>query len=199
MHDTREHRSHPYLNDREDDDALSIVLWNTNASFPVSKLIESESDGLPKTAIKNKSKRDNGDSIASKQSQPIPDMEALSPFAEWLLSLKPSALEGGYQSEHTDMARDISGGALKQESVEPGKKKKKKKKKKKETHLKEENTHSELPVLDKNIVSDTLAELIASQGHIEEAISMYRKLVNHHPEKAAYYVRRISELRQGKT
>jgi tetratricopeptide (TPR) repeat protein len=45
-----------------------------------------------------------------------------------------------------------------------------------------------------SIVSDTLAKIYIAQGEIEEAISIYKKLIEKHPHKAEYYSQRISEL-----
>lgn len=197
MPDKREHTNHPYLDNHEVDNRKDLVLWNTNALFPVRNLIETDSERPVKSEPRVKVKEKTADTQKSKQLQPYAGMDALSPFAQWLMSLRPSSLHG-QMDEHIDTIGSLPGLA-EQGALEPGKKKKKKKKKKKEARHKGADAHSELPVLDTDIVSDTLAELIANQGHIEEAIAMYRKLVTHHPEKTAHYIQRISELRQGKT
>jgi hypothetical protein len=200
MKDKREHTNHPYLEDREDDNRKNLVLWNTNAFFPVRNLIEAGPDSPAISERRAKVKKQPAITPKANQGQPNGGMDTLSPFAQWLMKLRPSSLHG-HPDEFIDPVRAVTLGTIVKESdTEPGKqKKKKKKKKKKEARQKREVGHSELPILDTEIVSDTLAELIASQGHIEEAIAMYRKLVTHHPEKTAHYIQRISELRQGKT
>lgn len=45
------------------------------------------------------------------------------------------------------------------------------------------------------IVSETLAELLANQGHKDAAIAMYQKLILHNPEKKSIFAARISKLK----
>lgn len=49
-------------------------------------------------------------------------------------------------------------------------------------------------VYEREIISETLAKIYASQGELGEAIKMYKKLKNRHPEKVDYFDRRIDEL-----
>jgi tetratricopeptide (TPR) repeat protein len=46
----------------------------------------------------------------------------------------------------------------------------------------------------REIISETLAKIYVSQGEINEAVKMYKKLKNVHPEKVDYFDRRIDEL-----
>lgn len=46
------------------------------------------------------------------------------------------------------------------------------------------------------IISETLARIYITQGEIDEAVSVYEKLKKKNPEKADYYSKRISELKE---
>ncbi len=70
------------------------------------------------------------------------------------------------------------------------KKKKKKKKDKKSKKLLEFGTKQE------DIISETLAELMAKQGYTDKAIEMYNRLSLLFPDKNAYFVRKIEELQK---
>ena len=73
-----------------------------------------------------------------------------------------------------------------------GKKKDKKKKKKKRKKEKKESKQN----IDIGIVSEPLAKLFAAQGAIDEAISMYEKLILYRPEKKAKFAARIKKLKK---
>ncbi len=45
-----------------------------------------------------------------------------------------------------------------------------------------------------DIISESLAKILAKQGHIKESIDMYRKLSLKFPEKSSYFASRITEL-----
>ncbi len=47
----------------------------------------------------------------------------------------------------------------------------------------------------KDLVSASLAELLADQGHFSEAIHMYEKLILKYPEKSAYFAAQIEKLK----
>ena len=49
-------------------------------------------------------------------------------------------------------------------------------------------------LLKDNIVSETLAELLADHGHNDLAINMYEKLMKANPKKIAFFAARIEEL-----
>jgi tetratricopeptide (TPR) repeat protein len=44
------------------------------------------------------------------------------------------------------------------------------------------------------IISETLAKIYVTQGELKEAMKVYRKLKNKHPEKVDYFNKRINEL-----
>jgi hypothetical protein len=44
------------------------------------------------------------------------------------------------------------------------------------------------------IISEPLAQILASQGHISEAVKMYNQLMLKFPEKSVYFAAKIEEL-----
>ena len=96
----------------------------------------------------------------------------LSDFSKWLLSKTGSA------DEHT---RPVF-----EKSIKKDKKKKKKKKKKKTEFFSGK---------DSGLVSEPLAELLANQGHAEDAIEMYEKLSLIFPEKSVYFAAKIEKIK----
>jgi tetratricopeptide (TPR) repeat protein len=63
----------------------------------------------------------------------------------------------------------------------------------------EENKYSEESISrtisrENEIISETLAKIYVTQGELKEAIKVYRKLKNKHPEKVDYFNKRINEL-----
>lgn len=198
-----DHIIHPFLTNREEEDLQSGVLWNTNAEFPLSKLVVADNAELKPEDVRRQESVPEVVAIDKNvERDDVIEMEGLSPYAQWLLALKPISVEGssGYTpASGKPILPEIQSLPAEAQSEKPDKKKKKKKKhkkKKKEARRKAEKPETIPPVLGTDIASDTLAELIASQGHIEEAIVMYRKLVNLYPDKAAHYLQKITDLRQ---
>ncbi len=77
--------------------------------------------------------------------------------------------------------------------------KKEKKKKKKNKNSKKKNTKRDAmqSLLEhEDVISETLAEIVAEQGRKKKAIKMYRRLIKMHPEKEAIYLDRIEELKK---
>ena len=192
---------HPILSGNSDEGSLSALLRNSHAEFPVSVLLDRESEEITPVKSSHLEKMAAFPTVTRRDILHQAEPEMLSPFTQWLLSLKPSphsenpvsfptASDPSLRQGTVERARIWEAGAVK----EPKKNKKKKKKKKKDIR-KEDRFATDLSSFKDDIISDTLAELIASQGHIDEAINMYRKLVHIHPDKAAHYIQRIHELR----
>jgi hypothetical protein len=76
-----------------------------------------------------------------------------------------------------------------------GKKKKKKKKKKKNKQKKVKSSAAKSVRLRNDIISETLADLLATQGHQKEAIAMYHKLSLIYPEKNSFFALKIKKLK----
>lgn len=76
------------------------------------------------------------------------------------------------------------------------KKKKKKKQRKKEKSKKEvsQELASKSILESEEIISQTLADLLAAQGYSEKAIKMYERLSLIFPEKSAFFAQKIKEL-----
>ncbi len=49
--------------------------------------------------------------------------------------------------------------------------------------------------LGEDVVSETLANLLASQGHVAQAVAMYEKLAQKYPEKGAIFAATINQLK----
>ncbi|NNF33617.1 MAG: hypothetical protein HKN68_05890 [Saprospiraceae bacterium] len=100
------------------------------------------------------------------------DLSGLSDFSTWLLA----------QSKESHIS------PLKEKSKKKKKKKLKQKLKKKSAKKKKKKN--------KNLVSEPLADLLASQGHIEEAVEMYQKLSLIIPEKSAFFAAKIDKIQK---
>ena len=101
----------------------------------------------------------------------------LSDFTSWLLERgKVEGWKSGKVEEEDE------------ESV-PREELRRKKRKKRIEKLVEESV-----IMDEDITSETLADLLAKQGHIDEAREMYQRLRLKYPEKSAYFARKINEL-----
>ena len=80
--------------------------------------------------------------------------------------------------------------------AEPVSPKAKRKKGKKRRKKKKDKKKSDAPsvILSDEVYSETLAELLASQGHHTEAIGMYERLSLKYPEKSRLFAAKIAEL-----
>jgi pentatricopeptide repeat protein len=47
--------------------------------------------------------------------------------------------------------------------------------------------------IDKKIISEPLADLLASQGHFDEAKKMYEQMMMKYPEKSSYFASKINQ------
>ncbi len=119
-----------------------------------------------------------------------PEEEHRTPFLRWLQRLETT--EGpGYEDLESRRRRQLLERAEERKPEKAEKKKKKKKKKKKSWKM-----ESLLP--DETLVSESLADLLASQGHTERAIEMYEKLRLTIPEKSVFFAQKIKALEQKK-
>jgi tetratricopeptide (TPR) repeat protein len=107
-----------------------------------------------------------------KRSYLYEEMEELNDFNKWLLKLTP-----------------ISEG-----NIATIKKAKKKYKKKKKKFILEEGIANSIR---KNnaLVSESLAQILANQGHNAKAIEMYNQLILNYPEKSVYFAAQIEKLK----
>ena len=72
----------------------------------------------------------------------------------------------------------------------------KKKKKKKKKKNKKRKQVLEFGAKQEDIISETLAELMAKQGYTDKAIEMYNRLSLLFPDKNAYFARKIEDLQK---
>ncbi len=123
---------------------------------------------LAKMSKKKKKKQHSVKKEQKNQSEPMVDS-----FEAWLASLEASVK------------------AVEKESKSKKKKKKGKKKSKKKELLVAKLSLEE----DDEVISETLANLLANQGYNEKAIDMYEKLSLLFPEKSTYFARKIEHLK----
>ena len=142
--------------------------------------------------------------------------QTLSAFGQWLGSLKRPSLAGlshtapvepaeatqieqpessttGLKSDDPTVANATEKEA-KTKAVKAKKDKAKKKKKKGGKKKKKAVEANRQVTLSEGVYSETLAELMVSQGHIDEAIEMYDKMRLIYPEKSRLFAAKIAEL-----
>lgn len=140
--------------------------------------------------------------VSPKESNVTPDTDAhASDFIKWLKKL-PGAAE--HQDSIIDMQMERKKDKKKKKSKKENKirlkglkkkdKEKKKKKKGKKNEL-EKIIQSSVEKKD-DLVSETLAMILAKQEHFSKAIEMYEKLILINPEKSSYFAARIRELKK---
>ncbi|MBK8700252.1 MAG: hypothetical protein IPN29_12275 [Saprospiraceae bacterium] len=122
---------------------------------------------------KTKKKKKNKDKLVRNNMFLLDSITELNNFNQWLLQQKP--LEEGN-------IPDI---------LKKSKKVKKKKKKEKLQQAIEISVHKS-----DRLLSESLAGILASQGHYEEAIEMYAQLILNIPEKSSYFAAQIEEIKK---
>lgn len=106
----------------------------------------------------------------------IPRPRPKTSFTSWLAQFQPPDIQ-------TQLSSIMESKKLEE------KKKRKKKKKKDVSHI------AELSITQsKDVVSETLAKLFASQGQTQKAAEMYKRLMLVFPEKSTYFARQIEQL-----
>ena len=140
--------------------------------IPVSTISEPETNQKQPNDVEQKTNEQNLTMSAKKNKD---EKEGQSPeetrFTDWLEGLKKSSKSDNKSSE----------------TAKKKKKKKKKKAKKDKAKKKHELEQAE-------IISETLAELMAKQGYTEKAIEMYNRLSLLFPEKNSYFASKIEDL-----
>nr|MBS0036596.1 hypothetical protein [Saprospiraceae bacterium] len=118
-----------------------------------------------------------------------------SPFVKWLRTVSDSATgEKTYRGEPFSRERSVVEKPEKNnEQLEERDSIKKKKNKKKKKGGKIKSKSPKELELQPDIATETLANLLASQGHHEEANEMYRLLSLKYPEKSSYFAAKIKK------
>ncbi len=145
---------------------------------------DSGSNGVNNLAIvpKGRISQDEDDS-EQEDIEPLVPEDHDDPFINWLQKLDKKISNRYLDSE-----------TVTEEKKEKATKKKKKKKKKKNKKKKKKKAWKKSFQPDEAIVSEALAELLATQGHYEKAIEMYQKLRLIIPEKSIFFAQKIEEL-----
>ncbi len=138
--------------------------------------------------------------------QPAPKQS----FSSWLKQFQPPLSQAIESAPPKPIKEEESKGELEQKKAKENKKKernekmkaflkaqkkKKKKKKKKEKKAKPTLTLASKSISEsEDVLSETLASLLATQGYADKAIQMYERLGLIFPEKSAYFAGKIEEL-----
>jgi len=119
-------------------------------------------------------------------------------FSSWLMSLKGMPVKP-IESEplEKEKSKNASKGTKKNLKKKKGKKVKSKKKNSKKKKAKKDKLQKKInSSLERKsaVVSETLAEMMANQGHINQAIDIYQQLSLIYPEKSSYFADQIKKL-----
>lgn len=63
-------------------------------------------------------------------------------------------------------------------------------------HIEDKEYDVNIELDDEAPISDTLAQLLVNQGHNEEAIEMYEKLILKYPQKSSFFAAQIAKLKE---
>ncbi len=133
----------------------------------------------------------------------------LSQFSQWLGSLATPAIRGsdalkealtvGDKTEGSEVGSKSDKKKKKNTTSKKGHKTKiktkaKSKSKKENKSKKKKRSYDSGVVLSDDIFSETLADLLASQGHFRQAMHMYEKMCLIYPEKSRFFAAKIEEL-----
>ena len=143
-----------------------------------------DKEGTAKGALPAKGKTDDSLVLptAEMKARQVDDLlneysSEISGFSKWLL------------------AQENLEGVVPEEVPEPSKKSvKKKKKRKKKSKLEKLIDHS--IVEREGVISETYADLLATQGYTQKAIELYQRLMLKFPEKSGYFAAKIEELQK---
>ena len=126
------------------------------------------------------------------------DVQFKSSFTRWLSQLPEAHPHQAADDEHTatQLPAEQEHVARQETADKAVTQKKQSKKKQKKKKKKEAPAAEQVIILDEGIASETLAELLASQGYVAEAIAMYERLRLKYPEKSRFFAAKIDNLQE---
>lgn len=140
--------------------------------------------------VPDKSKRENSPIQKNEEAAAIRSNETKISLSDDNMDLQTrdsSAVDSNQTNSASQQGKDEKKLLAKHRADVKRKHKKKKKKKKK-------RQYDSGVVLSDNIFSETLADLLASQGHKKQAVHMYEKMRLIYPEKSRFFAAKIEEL-----
>ena len=107
---------------------------------------------------------------------------------------KDEPIEDSQEARFTDWLEGLKKSRKSEDREDKSSEEKKKKKKKKKKKAKKDKAKLKHELEQGEIISETLAELMAKQGYTEKAIEMYTRLSLLFPEKNSYFASKIEDL-----
>jgi hypothetical protein len=107
---------------------------------------------------------------------------------------KDEPIEDSQEARFTDWLEGLKKSRKSEDREDKSSEEKKKKKKKKKKKAKKDKAKLKHELEQAEIISETLAELMAKQGYTEKAIEMYTRLSLLFPEKNSYFASKIEDL-----
>ncbi len=185
----------------DDLEAILLARWEEEDSSTSS----ASSGGPPEHAgfeapgLNRKPVMERFDMALRKEGDPPEQEPAQQDFVDWLQTLQSPSTSSLFTNDTPEL--DIRGAAHSKSSRpdadgpgkrgKEGKESKKKKKKKEARKLARKSLRPS-----QEIASETLAALLARQGHTDQAILMYERLSLLHPEKKAIFAGQIAKLKR---
>lgn len=172
-------------------DIIHEIIEIEESEFLEEKIKETHEEKLEEKPILKV--EDKAPTMTGSHINEVANEEFLSPFAMWLGNLKPIDQEKDKDTKTTKKKKKKK--SKTKTKVDLKSKKKKKKKKKRDSKKGRLRAQIESSVIQKgDIISEPLAQILAMQGHKENAIEMYKKLSLIFPEKSSFFASQIEKI-----
>jgi hypothetical protein len=156
------------LNEEEKDEQVMAEIVST-LNFPITTVNDDETFGTEDLYFESddvKPKKRHKKSKKNKSDKfGLKEYSGISDFSKWLLSFKKDDVEKKIKKEEKAARKKII-----------------------EDNARKSVTKSSA------IISEPLAEILASQGHLDDAKKMYEQLMHKYPEKSSYFAAKINNL-----